>query len=393
MIITQQRGFNRGVVAQTGALPAGLRLLQDTYPLELREIKEVMSESAGVKKPVLRMTGVFQKADEKNQNGRIYSTPILAEAVEAIQKDLGNRSVLAEYDHPCLKTSDFRVLAVDGWKEFKDIKIGDYVWSRVNGQMVKSRVNQIINEEYDGPVYDIFGRNINIGFTPGHRLLLTERRTQKQLYATVEDIYSNRKSYAKSPIPRTAKWIGIKSETMKIPGIPTGQLAISANRYNNDITQDLVLDIKLFTGFLGLYLAEGNLHGVSGIQINQKTIAGRAMVKTLLDQFPPELIWVENATGYYLSDLRLHTYLAELGDKYNKYIPSNIKQLDSESLEYLVYWFAVGNGQMLVAGDRNSRFLSCKAAINGSNTQTTTASLDLGKYSRLSVFTVSKRLI
>lgn len=91
--------FNRGAVAQTGILPYG-QFLQDTFSMAIKDVKEVISESAGGKKPVLRITGVFQKGDDENQNGRIYSTPILREAVEAIQMELPRRGVMGEFDHP-----------------------------------------------------------------------------------------------------------------------------------------------------------------------------------------------------------------------------------------------------------------------------------------------------
>jgi len=96
----QTLAFNRGVIAQTGHIPNGTKFLQETYPLDVREVKQVVLEGAGDKKPVLRITGVFQKADEQNQNGRKYPYDIVAEAVEAIQEDLARRAVIGEYDHP-----------------------------------------------------------------------------------------------------------------------------------------------------------------------------------------------------------------------------------------------------------------------------------------------------
>ena len=102
MIITRQwqNSFNRGSIAQTGIIPTGARFLQDTFPLQVRDIKSVVSESAGISRPVLRMTGIFQKADDRNQNGRRYPFSILKEAVDAIQEDVAQRSVMGEFDHP-----------------------------------------------------------------------------------------------------------------------------------------------------------------------------------------------------------------------------------------------------------------------------------------------------
>lgn len=102
MVIARRKAFdfNRGLVAQTGVIPTGTRFLQDTYPFEVKDVKSVMSEAMGVKKPALRITGIFQKADEDNQNHRSYPFPILREAVEALQPDLGRRVVMGEFDHP-----------------------------------------------------------------------------------------------------------------------------------------------------------------------------------------------------------------------------------------------------------------------------------------------------
>ena len=92
--------FNRGLTAQTGFLPEGTQLLQDVWPLKILDTKQVVSEGALGGVPVTRITGVFQIADDLNANGRIYPRAVIREAVEAIQEDLGNRSVWGEYDHP-----------------------------------------------------------------------------------------------------------------------------------------------------------------------------------------------------------------------------------------------------------------------------------------------------
>ena len=95
-----QGSFNRGLVAQTGVIPAGAQFLQETFPLEVRELKQVVTESAGGTTKALRITGVFQKGDDQNQNGRVYPLDILSEAVGELQEDIGRRVVMGEFDHP-----------------------------------------------------------------------------------------------------------------------------------------------------------------------------------------------------------------------------------------------------------------------------------------------------
>ncbi len=96
-----KRMFNRGLIAQTGFLPEHTQLLQDSWPLKVIDTKDVLSEAAGHEgRKAMRITGVFQRAGEPNANGRIYTKPILGEAVEALQEDLASMSVWGEFDHP-----------------------------------------------------------------------------------------------------------------------------------------------------------------------------------------------------------------------------------------------------------------------------------------------------
>jgi hypothetical protein len=92
--------FNRGLVAQTGCIPEGAMLLQDVWPLIIKDTKSIVSESIAGGAPATRVTGIFQVADDINANGRVYPRPIIREAVEAIQEDISNRSVWGEFDHP-----------------------------------------------------------------------------------------------------------------------------------------------------------------------------------------------------------------------------------------------------------------------------------------------------
>ena len=94
--------FNRGLIAETGRIPAGYNLIQDTFPFEVIDTKKAIVEGRnGKEEPVMRVSGLFQMGDWENANGRYYSTKdVLAPAVQQIQEDVGNRAVIGEYDHP-----------------------------------------------------------------------------------------------------------------------------------------------------------------------------------------------------------------------------------------------------------------------------------------------------
>ena len=96
------QGINRGLIAETGAIPADMQLIQDTFSFEVLDKKNAITEDVnGNGVPVLRVTGLFQKGDAQNANGRVYPTSdCLGPAVRSIQEDVANRSVMGEFDHP-----------------------------------------------------------------------------------------------------------------------------------------------------------------------------------------------------------------------------------------------------------------------------------------------------
>jgi hypothetical protein len=94
--------INRGVIAETGTIPTGMQLIQDTWSFEVIDKKNALTEDVnGQEQPVMRVTGLFQMGDSQNANGRVYPTrDVLTPAVESIQQDVQSRSVLGEFDHP-----------------------------------------------------------------------------------------------------------------------------------------------------------------------------------------------------------------------------------------------------------------------------------------------------
>jgi len=93
--------INRGLIAETGEIPPGLRFIRDTYSFKPLDTKRGLIEGRGGKEEtVFNITGLFQEAEKENANGRVYPRSVIAKAVEDIQEDLDRRAVLGEFDHP-----------------------------------------------------------------------------------------------------------------------------------------------------------------------------------------------------------------------------------------------------------------------------------------------------
>lgn len=99
---TNRRLFlNRGIIAETGVLPTGYHLLQDSFPFVPQKTEKLMTEDINGKPiPIMRVAGLFQESDIRNANGRRYGRELLATATDLIQADVGARAVYGEFDHP-----------------------------------------------------------------------------------------------------------------------------------------------------------------------------------------------------------------------------------------------------------------------------------------------------
>lgn len=94
-------GYSRSSIATTGALPPGAQLIQDSFVFERIGKPTLVKESANFQgKPTMRVQGLFQQADKKNANLRVYPYAILRNAVDNIQEDIKARGVIGELNHP-----------------------------------------------------------------------------------------------------------------------------------------------------------------------------------------------------------------------------------------------------------------------------------------------------
>lgn len=316
--------------------------------------------------------------------------------IKRLKEDLKARRVLGQLDHPCLTSDDFRVLTADGWREFREVKVGDKVWSRVDGKAVLSDVDAITDEPYDGPAYRIHGRSIDSTFTPAHRMLLLQRPEKGgDEFVAVADVAEHQNTFAHYRIPKTATFFSEDVSTVSIPGVQGKKLAAC----KNDVSQPLVLNAALYAAFMGIYLSEGycrphhTSHDSYDVNITQKTPWSKKFIyDEVLSKFPPGLEWREIENGYALGDARLHFHLSKLGDCYAKRVPEEAKRLSADALRELIFWFCIGDGRMVAAsaekrssmteGEQTTKEAMCETLRDGHI-----------PYTRQDVFSVSEGLV
>lgn len=102
---------------------------------------KVINEGSGPSSK-MKLRGVFQKCDEQNNNGRIYSRKILESQVKAIQEKIKDRSLVGALDHPqndAIHLSQASHLITKLWIESSGQVLGECeILSTPSGQIVKA---------------------------------------------------------------------------------------------------------------------------------------------------------------------------------------------------------------------------------------------------------------
>jgi len=136
-------------------------ILTDTFIVENAEL--LIEQRGG--KTIRRLRGIFGRCDEKNNNGRVYSKPILEREVKRIAEAMTERRLLGELDHPshdAVKLSnvshlitglDFNGNELMGECELLDTPAGKVAQALVEGGVkvgISSRGMGSLSEQADG---------------------------------------------------------------------------------------------------------------------------------------------------------------------------------------------------------------------------------------------------
>ena len=91
----------------------------------------------------LILSGVMQRANAKNGNGRVYPRPILEREVETYKKLVRERRAVGELDHPddsVINLKNASHIVTDVWWDGNDVKGKVEVLNTPSGQILRSLV-------------------------------------------------------------------------------------------------------------------------------------------------------------------------------------------------------------------------------------------------------------
>ncbi len=205
---------------------------------------------------------------------------------------------------------------------------------------------------YDGPMYCLDQRRIDLCVTPNHRMVTSYKRrdnTEALRFEEAKDIIGKCNRYH-----LTSEWEGEERETFTLPGYRwLGE--------NEPPTQAVELPMDDWLSFLGWYLAEGSVDGKwrkrmpNRIWINQKIGATSQRVNAIFEKMANALSCTHSVypfkdrdqEAHFLFCTQLAVYLAQLGNSITKHMPHELLGLSKRQLGILFEAMMSGDGSWM----------------------------------------------
>ena len=305
-------------------------------PKDNREfISEMNKLSRGEKiiEEPLVVYAVMQKYDVENKNGRIYPEPILRREAENYIKLIKDNRAFGE----CVPTGT-EIYTTNGWQNIEDVVTGDKILTlNVENNLLEEQiVSNTINKHYKDDLIHIHNNSsLDMKITKKHKVVLWDRQ-DKPYILTGEELYEKLKAkdsrVSHSYIKHSAQWVGDTPTTYTIKN------------------SDIEIDINDWVSFLGIFIADGHCSGTRGGKKNNKVIITQVKEEStkkiveLLDRLPFDYTISDNRQ-FVIINKDLHNELSQLGNSYEKHIPSYVKQYSPELLNTLLEWLLLGDGR------------------------------------------------
>lgn len=288
------------------------------------------------------------------------------------------------------------VLTKSGWTKISAVGLNDEICT-LNPSTHLIEFQKLLRKfvyDYSERLIRINTRNkaIDLLVTPEHKFFV-ERYTRREnryrpMFVEAQDLIDNDK------IPRSGIWIGQDNQFFTIPacsrksygkkaekikrvsnqGLKQREIAKFVGCHKNYVWRVLNgkspnpmefppmrVEMKDWLAFFGIWLAEGWTSGSQGSPaptkynryltgIAQKSVKTRAEIRRLLDRLPWN--WFEDSEKreFLISNKQLWSYLKEFGNKYQKFIPNEVKALPPKLLKILLEWMIKGDGHKEQSG-------------------------------------------
>lgn len=250
---------------------------------------------------------------------------------------------------------DTDIFTINGFKNIKDVKIGDLVAS-LNPETGKAEFKPIINYfvyDYKGnmisPASATGDRDSYAGFcvTPEHKMLTHTVRKREWEFVEAKDLFQ---TYY---IRQSAEFdCGNIKDYFEIPKLDYGNNINWGKKIYKEGSnkkwcskkngrKTVIFPIINWLQFFGWYISEGCIYEGT-ITLSQVKEEGRKKIREVLENFPYN--YNEGKRAFYVHGKDLSNYLKQFGKSHEKFIPRELLNLKPFLLQYLFDALMEGDG-------------------------------------------------
>ena len=259
-----------------------------------------------------------------------------------------------------------------GWLKYTELNDSDEILSiNPNTLLVEwSKINYIIEKDIDEDVYHFKKSHMDILCTKGHRMFAYKHG---KISVKDGDLIHSEDTHSQHYIPRIGySWEGNTIENFVLPSVS------QTEQYTRKQIkkEEKEISMKYWLKFFGMWLADGycthtnNSLGKPRYIVGIKQLAkNKDLIRDMLNNLPfkyTEHLDVSRknpAINFEIYDKQLWQYLHQFGKSHQKFIPTNIKELNSDYLQILVDAYFSGDGSQLKLKKQGNSFMSRTISI------------------------------
>ncbi|MDO8639744.1 MAG: ribonucleoside triphosphate reductase, partial [bacterium] len=287
------------------------------------------------------------------------------------------------------------ILTENGWQFFKDLTTEQNIFTLTDNNKIElHKPVRTFQYDYQGEMYQFKTKSLDLLVTPNHRMAVDNRRKEKREFVEAKDFKPDTHW-----IPKQGIWEAEEKQYFELPPVvilsgagPVSHFSeeeietmclmrnqgvyyrqIAGNFNCNPVTvynvcafaeygnrervrvryEASALKIKMddWLKFFGFWTAEGctdneeiaKSHGYRTV-VTQVHETKREEFKEVLGALP--FNYSEEGPNFVICNKQLWSYLRQFGNKYHKFIPKEIKNLNKRQLNILFDWMVKGDGHI-----------------------------------------------
>ena len=256
------------------------------------------------------------------------------------------------------------VLTRNGWKLFKDVTSEDEIATRqlASARLVYAKPTALMSYYYEGLMYCVEGRRLDLRVTPNHRMLTSYKNRDGSEHMRFEVAGNILHRYNRYHL--TCHWEGEETPTFTLP-----EYRFLNGGYIPETRPPVEIPMDDWLCFIGWYIAEGSIYHAgkkapNRICIYQNIGESSDLVAAVCQRIAGTLGCTYNTyafkdrkeIGHYLFSTQLGVYLKPLGSSLNKHIPRELLNVSRRQLRILFDALMEGDGTWMNREEQYGRY-------------------------------------